>query len=113
VSEPALHAEKLTQEEGFAVQHRKTRIMRQSVRQHLAGLVANQRVNLRRTDLDRLKATLTNCARLGPESHNREPHAHFRSHLKGRVAFVESIHREKGKKLREILARIKWPPSYN
>jgi hypothetical protein len=87
--------------------------MRQSVRQHLAGLVTNQRINIRRTDFDRLKATLTNCVRLGPESQNREEHAHFRSHLEGRVAFVESVHRERGKRLREILARIEWPPSYN
>jgi hypothetical protein len=29
-----------------------------------------------RADFDRLKATLTNCVRLGPESRNRE--AHFR-----------------------------------
>jgi hypothetical protein len=109
----SIHAAATLQEEGFMVQHRKTRIMRQSVRQHLAGLVTNQRVNIRRTDFDRLKATLTNCARLGPESQNRERHAHFRSHLEGRVAFVESIHRERGEKLREILARIEWPPSYN
>jgi hypothetical protein len=109
----SIHAAATLQEEGFAVQHHKTRIMRQSVRQHLAGLVTNQRVNVRRRDFDLLKATLTNCARLGPESQNREAHAHFRSHLEGRIAFVESIHREKGKKLREILARIEWPPSYN
>jgi hypothetical protein len=109
----SIHAAATLQEEGFAVQHHKTRIMRQSVRQHLAGLVTNQRVNIRRTDFERLKATLTNCARLGPESQNREGHAHFRSHLEGRVAFVESVHRERGKKLREILARIEWPASYN
>jgi len=35
--------------------HRKTRIMRQGVRQRLAGLVANQHVNVARADFDRLK----------------------------------------------------------
>jgi hypothetical protein len=109
----SIHAAATLHEEGFAVQHHKTRIMRQSVRQHLAGLVTNQRINMRRTDFERLKATLTNCLRLGPKGQNREGHAHFRSHLEGRVAFVESIHRERGKKLREILARIEWPASYN
>jgi RNA-directed DNA polymerase len=109
----SIHAAAILREEGFEVQHRKTRIMRQSVRQHLAGLVTNRRINVRRRDFDLLKATLTNCARLGPESQNREAHPHFLAHLEGRVAFVESIHREKGKKLREILARIEWPPSYN
>ncbi len=95
-------------EEGFSVNYRKTRIMRQGVRQHLAGLVVNHHVNVMRTDFDLLKATLTNCARLGPESQNRESHPSFRSHLEGRVNFVEMINPAKGKRLRAILERIKW-----
>ncbi len=81
----SIHAAATLQEEGFAVHHRKTRIMPRSVRQHLAGLVTNRRVNVRRRDFDLLKAVLTNCARLGPENQNREAHEHFRSHLEGRV----------------------------
>jgi RNA-directed DNA polymerase len=95
-------------EEGFSVHHRKTRIMRQGVRQRLAGLVANQHMNVMRADFDRLKATLTNCARLGPESQNRDAHSSFRSHLDGRVGFVEMINPARGKRLRTIFERIKW-----
>jgi RNA-directed DNA polymerase len=95
-------------EEGFAVHHRKTRIMRQGVRQHLAGLVANQHLNVIRADFDRFKAILTNCVRLGPESQNREAHPHFRSHLEGRVGFVEMINPVKGKRLRAIFEQIQW-----
>jgi RNA-directed DNA polymerase len=95
-------------EEGFAVQHRKTRIMRRSVRQHLAGLVTNQRLNVRRSDLDLLKAILTNCIRHRPETQNREGHPHFRQHLEGRISFVESIHPEKGRRLRAIFEKIEW-----
>jgi len=95
-------------EEGFAVNHRKTRVMRQGVRQHLAGLVTNQRPNIVRRDFDRLKAVLTNCVRLGPESQNRERRPRFRAHLEGRVAFVEMVTPNKGKRLREILERIRW-----
>ncbi len=98
----------IVEEEGFRVNHHKTRIMRQSVRQHLAGLVANQRVNVRRAEFDLLKAILTNCVRLGPESQNREGHPHFREHLEGRVAFVESINPAKARRLRAILERIRW-----
>ena len=60
------HVAAILLEEGFTVNHRKTRIMRQGVRQRLAGIVANQRMNVARTDFDRLKATLNNCVRLGP-----------------------------------------------
>jgi hypothetical protein len=104
----SLHVAAILIEEGFAVHHRKTRIMRQGVRQYMAGLVANQRVNVVRTDFDRLKATLHNCVRHGPQSQNREAHPSFRSHLEGRVGFVETINPEKGRRLRQILERIQW-----
>jgi RNA-directed DNA polymerase len=95
-------------EDGFAVHHRKTRIMRQGVRQYLAGLVTNERVNVVRTDFDRLKAILTNCARQGPESQNRENHPLFRMHLAGRVGFVEMVNPVKGARLRRIFNQIRW-----
>jgi RNA-directed DNA polymerase len=103
-----LHVAAVAMEEGFSVHHRKTRIMRQSVRQHLAGLVTNQRTNIRRSEFDRLKAILTNCVRSGPDSQNREGRPHFRSHLEGRLAFVEMINPSKGKRLRAIFERIQW-----
>jgi RNA-directed DNA polymerase len=105
----SVHAAAILLEEGFNVNHHKTRIMRQGVRQHLAGLVTNERINVRRSEFDRLKATLTNCVRSGPESQNREAHPSFRSHLEGRVAFVEMINPSRGKRLRLILERILWP----
>jgi RNA-directed DNA polymerase len=104
----ATHVAAILTEEGFTIQHRKTRIMRQSVRQHLAGLVTNQRLNVRRSDFDLLKATLTNCVRHSPETQNREAHPYFREHLQGRVAYIESIHVEKGKRLRAIFDHILW-----
>jgi hypothetical protein len=103
------HVAVILHEEGFTVHHRKTRIMRQGVRQHLAGLVTNQRVNVIRADFDRLKAILTNCVRLGPESQNREAHPRFRAHIEGRVGFVETIHPARGKRLRALFEQIEWP----
>lgn len=104
----ALQAAAILQEEGFTVNHRKTRIMRRGVRQHLTGLVTNERVNVVRADFDRLKAILTNCVRHGPESQNREGHPSFRLHLAGRVGFVESINPAKGERLRRLFAQIRW-----
>lgn len=73
-------------EEGWAVQHHKTRSMRQGVRQQLAGLTVNTRVNIPRNAYDQLKAVLTNCVRHGPATQNRGGHPDFRAHLMGRVA---------------------------
>ena len=104
----AAHAAAVLLEEGFEVQHRKTRIMRQGVRQYLAGVAVNERVNVVRADFDRLKATLTNCVKRGPASQNRDGHPEFRQHLAGRVAFVEMINPQKGARLRRIFERIEW-----
>jgi len=102
------HVAAILMEEGFTVHYRKTRIMRQGVRQHLVGLVANQHMNIMRPDYDRLKAILTNCIRLGPESQNREAHPRFRLNLEGRVGFVEMINPSRGKRLRNIFEQITW-----
>jgi hypothetical protein len=104
----ATHVAAILHEEGFHVNHRKTRIMRQGVRQHLAGLVVNERLNVARADFDRLKAILTNCVRFGAEGQNRDAHPHFRSHLEGRIAFIESINPARAKRLRNIFDRIDW-----
>jgi hypothetical protein len=102
------HAAAIALEEGFAVNHHKTRIMRRGVRQSLAGIVVNERLNLRRRDLERLEAILTNCARRGPASQNRENHPDFRAHLEGRIGYVEMINPEKARRLKTIFHSIHW-----
>jgi len=104
----ASHAAAVLLEEGFTMNHRKTRIMRQSVRQRLAGLVANQHVNVARADFDRLKAILNNCVRHGPKSQNREAHPSFQEHLRGRVEYVKMVNPAKGLRLRGMFDQIQW-----
>jgi len=65
------HAAAIALEEGFAVNHHKTRVVRRGVRHQLAGVVVNEKVNLARRELELLEAILTNCVRRGPESQNR------------------------------------------
>jgi len=95
-------------EEGFAVHFQKSRFMRQRVCQQLAGIVVNERLNIRRTVYDELKAILTNCIRHGPHTQNRAAHADFRGHLLGRIAHVRMIHSQRGVKLQGLFERIVW-----
>lgn len=95
-------------QEGFEVNHRKTRVMRQGVRQRLAGIVVNKKMNVTRHDFDSLKAILTNCVRLGPESQNRDGQPDYRLNLEGRVGFVAMINPSKGARLRKIFDEIRW-----
>jgi hypothetical protein len=96
-------------DEGFRVEHRKTRLMRRSVRQHSLGLVINDKPNLDRREFDRLKATLTNCVRHGPDSQNRAGVANFRDHLRAKIAYVQAVNPPRGARLLQIWERIVWP----
>jgi RNA-directed DNA polymerase len=102
------HVAAIALEEGFHVQHRKTRVMRQGVRQRAAGVVINQKSNITRNDYEQLKAILCNCARHGPHSQNRAGVADFRAHLAGRVAHVARLNPERGERLVRLFERIDW-----
>lgn len=95
-------------EEGFRIHARKTRVMPQSSRQWLAGVVVNRHPNVCRRDFDRLKAILHNCRRQGPQSQNRAGHADFQAHLSGTIAYVSMLNPARGEKLRSLFEQIEW-----
>jgi retron-type reverse transcriptase len=103
-----IHAAALALEEGFDVQHRKTRVMRQGVRQRATGVVINEKMNVTRADYDRLKAILYNCVRHGPQAQNRAGVADFQAHLAGRVGHVCRLNPKRGQRLMQLLDRIIW-----
>ena len=102
------HVAAIALDEGFHVQHRKTRVMRQGVRQRAAGVVINQKINITRDDYDTLKAILWNCLRLGPQSQNRDDVDDFQAHLTGRVAHVARLNPQRGERLSRLFERIVW-----
>ncbi len=96
-------------EEGFRVNTRKTRMMRQGVRQQVTGIVVNRHPNIARHEVDTLKAILTNCVRHGPQSQNRDGRENFRDYLGGKVAHVSMVNPARGAKLHRLYAAIDWP----
>jgi len=98
----------IAMEEGFEVNHHKTRIMPQSVCQRATGLVLNKHQNIGRREYDLLKATLHNAVIHGPASQNRTGHADFPSHLLGRITYLAQFNPERANKLREEFQRIRW-----
>jgi RNA-directed DNA polymerase len=99
----------IAEDEGFSLNHRKTRIMRSGKRQHVTGIVVNAHPNIGRAEFDRLKAILTNCIRHGPASQNREGISDFRAYLAGKVSHVRSVNPARCEKLVRLLDQILWP----
>lgn len=95
-------------QEGFAVNERKSLLMTRAGRQRVCGVVVNEHVNAGRDEYDRLKAIVHNCAVRGPCGENRAELGHFREHLLGRIAWVQSLNPERGAKLRRRFDDIDW-----
>lgn len=108
IDEYAAQIAAIASDEGWRVQHHKTRIMRQGVQQRLTGLVVNARVNCPRREVDALRATLTNCVRHGAASQNRAGLPDFRAHLLGRIGWVRSVNPAKAKRLQDIFDQVDW-----
>jgi hypothetical protein len=98
----------IARDEGYTLNDRKTRIMRRGGCQRVTGLVVNDHLNVARAGYDRLKATLHNCAKNGPQAENRADLPDFRAHLEGRVVWMENVNRVRGERLRRIFEEIRW-----
>ena len=94
--------------EGFAVSTRKTRARRRHQRQQVTGVVVNTRPRVERKEYDLLRAIVHNCVRDGPDEQNRDGHADFRDHLRGRIAWVGFLDPEQGRRLLATFDRIDW-----
>ena len=99
---------RVIRKERFRVNIQKRRVLRDNSRQVVTGIVVNKKLNVSRTDYDRLKAILKNCVRHGPSTQNREQHEDFTAHLRGRIAHVTQLNRVRGSKLLALYNQIDW-----
>jgi RNA-directed DNA polymerase len=102
----------IVNEEGFAINHAKTIVMRNAKRQKITGVVVNEKTNAPREEIRKLRAVLHNCLRNGTASEMRNwanqekncrvkkySQSKFRASLLGRINYVRMLNPQKGKKL--------------
>jgi RNA-directed DNA polymerase len=99
---------KIIRDEGFIANDAKRRVVRNSQRMTVTGVVVNERINVSRKEFDRLKAILHNCLRHGPRSQNGDGLEDFAAHLRGRIAHVLQLNPTRGEKLLALYDRIDW-----
>ncbi len=83
-------------EEGFAINVKKGRVQRASGRQSVTGIVVNQKPSLPREELRQLRAILHNARKTGLAAQNRDKLPHFEAWLRGKIAYVMMVDRQKG-----------------
>ena len=101
-------SERIIRDERLKPNRAKRKVVRSHQRMRVTGVVVNERPNVARDEFDRLKATLHNCLKTGPAPQNRDGVTDFRSHLRGRIAFVQQCNAERGAKLLAMFDRIAW-----
>jgi RNA-directed DNA polymerase len=93
----------ISREEGFAVNEKKTRVMRRSTAQTVTGVVVNDKPSISRDELRRLRAILHRAKSEGVEAQNRQGRPNFRDWLRGKIAFVRMVRPDTGAKLQAAL----------
>ena len=88
--------------EGFAVNEKKTRVMRRSAAQTVTGVVVNDKPSISRDELRRLRAILHRAQTQGLEAQNRDGRPNFREWLAGKIAFVSMVRPDAGAKLKAV-----------
>lgn len=93
-------------EESFALNLRKGRVQRRGRRQTVTGIVVNDKPGLPRSEVRRLRAILHQAERTGLEAQNREGREDFEAWLRGKIAYLSMVDRDKGERLRAQLDAI-------
>jgi len=93
----------IADDEGFAVNERKTRILRPNTAQEVTGIIVNQRPGVPRELVRRLRAILHRARQEGLAAQNRAGHPHFESWVRGMIAYIHMVNPDQARPLRAAL----------
>jgi RNA-directed DNA polymerase len=94
----------IAQDEGFAVNEKKTRVLRKHRRQSVTGVVVNADAPRAPRDVVRqLRAILHNAKKTGLAAQNREKRPHFEAWLRGMIAYVHGVNPAQADRLKREL----------
>lgn len=96
----------IAQDEGFAVNEAKSRVLRRNTAQTVTGLVVNDRVSVPRSEIRRLRAILHQAKKTGLEAQNRQDHSNFRGWVEGMIAFIAMSRPDVAAQLRQQLSTV-------
>jgi RNA-directed DNA polymerase len=94
------------QDEGFAVNETKTRVLRQANRQLVTGVVVNDRPGVDRVTVRRLRAILHRAKYEGLAAQNREKLPHFEAWISGMIAYIHMVNPKQAVPLRDALSAV-------
>ena len=97
----------MVQEEGFAVNEAKTRVLRPSTSQRVTGVVVNQRPGISRQTIRCLRSILHHAKTEGLAAQNRDNLPNFDAWLQGMLAYISMVNPQQAAPLQAAYAELK------
>lgn len=97
--------------EGFKLNTEKTRYTQPSSRQQVTGLNVNHKVSIPKKDRRSIDTHIHNCLRFGPTANMKrigKQKMNYREWLLGNIVYIQMVHPEQGRRMRERFNRINW-----
>jgi len=96
----------ITQDEGFAVNEKKTRVLKQAARQSVTGIVVNAKPSTPRHTRRQLRAILHNAKKTSLPAQNRTRRPNFPAWIRGMIAFISMANPQQAMRLKERLQSL-------
>jgi retron-type reverse transcriptase len=96
----------IAQDEGFAINPKKTRVLRQNTAQSVTGIIVNEKPNVGRELVRRMRAILHRAKTEGLEAQNRQKIPRFKSWVRGMIAYIHMVNPQQGQKLLSALKSV-------
>jgi RNA-directed DNA polymerase len=97
--------DQICHQEGFLIHHEKYRVVRQSQRQLVTGLVVNDAARIPREDRRRFRAIVHNCQKHGLES-QAKGNPRFAQYLQGFASYLHMVHPDEAAELLPIVEQL-------
>lgn len=97
--------QEICRQEGFAINHKKFRVIRRSQRQQVTGVVVNDKLTVPRRARREFRAILHNCRKHGVASQARG-RPDFASYLRGFASYIHMVQPEEGRRLLDEVEAI-------
>ncbi len=96
----------IAEAERFAVNRKKTRVLRRNAAQSVTGLIVNDRPAVPRVEVRRVRAILHRARTEGIDAQNREGLPRFHAWLRGKIAYIQMVRPEVGARLKSELDAV-------
>lgn len=96
----------LCDDEGFAINGKKTRVLRRNTAQSVTGIIVNDQPSVGRHLTRRIRAILHRAKTQGLAAQNRQNHPHFVAWLRGMIAYIHMVNPAQARALRAALEQL-------